>query len=209
MDKATKRLLKQNPELEFLKDKGIVKCKLNDHEIPCRADIIESFVKGKKFKKLKDSQQTENLPDHLSASVINKGKVFCALTNCYINCSASNIERHTTGRRYQRALQQFRQGSLKLYEEQVKDEDGMKDPQATSAEFNSDENDVVDNQDDTIDGDDDEIDNQNDVIDDQDKFVDQRKELEELIQTTASVSKQKRKRKSLTISKDKSKRARI
>lgn len=102
-----------------------------------------------------------------------------------------------------------RQGSLKLYEEQVKDEDGMKDPQATSAEFNSDENDVVDNQDDTIDGDDDEIDNQNDVIDDQDKFVDQRKELEELIQTTASVSKQKRKRKSLTISKDKSKRARI
>ena len=25
MDKATKRLLKQNPELEFLKDKGIVR----------------------------------------------------------------------------------------------------------------------------------------------------------------------------------------
>ena len=91
----------------------------------------------------------------------------------------------------------------------MKDEDGTKNPQTISAELNSDENDVVDNQDNTIDGDDDDGVNQDDVSDDQDEFVDQRKELEELIQTTASISKQRRKRKSLTISKDKPKRARI
>ena len=90
------------------------------------------------------------------------------------------------------------QGNLKLYEEQVEYEDHTKDQQTSNADLNSDENDEVDYQDDTIDGD--------DVIDGQDEFVDQHKEL---IQTTASVSKQRRKRKNLTASKNKSKKVRF
>lgn len=65
---------------------------------------------------------------------------------------------------------------------------------------------------DEINDDDDEIDNQDGITDDHDDELDQHQELKELIQTAASISKHRRKRKNLTVkntSKEKSKKARI
>lgn len=90
---------------------------------------------------------------------------------------------------------------MELYKEQVKDQ------QATTVNPDSASVDEIDDDKDEIVDDDDEI--QDDVIDDHDEILDQGKEMEELIQTTASVSKSRRKRKKLTAKKQPSKRARI
>ena len=54
-----------------------VKCQLGGHEMQCKAETIESYVNGKKFKKLRDKNQ-DKLPEKLSFSKIHQyvGDVF-------------------------------------------------------------------------------------------------------------------------------------
>jgi len=48
-----------------------VKCQLGGHEMQCKAEIIESYVNGKKFKKLRDKNQ-HKLLEQLSFSKIHQ-----------------------------------------------------------------------------------------------------------------------------------------
>ena len=74
MDSACKKFLSRHPELQYITDIGKVwhsedsiklssvrilllsvqvQCSLSGHQMPCRVDVLKSYVSGKKFIKLK------------------------------------------------------------------------------------------------------------------------------------------------------------
>lgn len=88
-----------------------VKCSLTGHEMTCRVAEVETYTKGKRFKKAqeRDKDNYEQFKPHVVPSN-KKGRehqLFCTLTLRHINRTPVHVERHVTGRKYKRALKKY------------------------------------------------------------------------------------------------------
>ena len=88
--------------------------------MPCKYEIVQSYLSGRKFKKAKeessftiDSYKPYIIPSVKAKYMIMyifliwwqlRKKLFCCLTGKYINQIQSHIDKHMSGRKYQTAL---------------------------------------------------------------------------------------------------------
>ncbi|XP_062411001.1 surfeit locus protein 2 [Sardina pilchardus] len=102
--------LKNHPFLQVA-DANKIKCTLNGHEFPCSLNELKNFTKGKKYKKLSavaefDYRQHE---PHVVPSTKEPNHLFCKLTLRHINRLPHHVLRHVNGKRFQKALQKFKE----------------------------------------------------------------------------------------------------
>ncbi|ELU05047.1 hypothetical protein CAPTEDRAFT_127562, partial [Capitella teleta] len=94
-----------------------VKCSLTGHEMPCRVEVVQTYLKGKKYLKASSKEQCDLLETHkayLGPSHKNKQEhqLFCKLTCRHINNEPHHIKRHVEGRRFKRALVRWEECQL-------------------------------------------------------------------------------------------------
>ncbi|KAK2144052.1 hypothetical protein LSH36_790g00008 [Paralvinella palmiformis] len=110
-DEKLSKLLGENLSLEVISEGTKVKCKLSGHEMPCKAEAIESYIKGKKYRRLKAKEDLniESYMKHLelSSKKGNGRQLYCKLTCRYISDEPQHIYRHIQGRRFQKALKRW------------------------------------------------------------------------------------------------------
>lgn len=102
--------LRQHPSLRLLPDTHKVRCSLTGHELPCRLPELQVYTRGKKYQRLASAFSNFDytaFEPHIVPSTKNRHQLFCKLTLRHINKSPEHVLRHTQGRRYQRALQQY------------------------------------------------------------------------------------------------------
>ncbi|KAK2188466.1 hypothetical protein NP493_131g02037 [Ridgeia piscesae] len=129
-------ILADNPALEIIQDGEKVRCTLSGHEMPAKKDVLESYISGKKYQRLRKLTESdiENYQCHLvpSTKKWRKNQLFCLLTMRHLNNTAVHIRRHVDGKRFQKALHRW-----KLCLEtgvEFKARQGRKRPQADSDE---------------------------------------------------------------------------
>ncbi|PSC69149.1 Surfeit locus 2 [Micractinium conductrix] len=105
---------------------GKVKCELNGHTFPARADALEAFVNGKKYAKLKKAADLDaGLTKYEPFIVRSKnlpGMLFCALTGELLGARLEEIKHHLKGRKWARAKERFDADEQELLEEPDMDE---------------------------------------------------------------------------------------
>ncbi|XP_036039229.1 surfeit locus protein 2 [Onychomys torridus] len=102
--------LRQHPSLRLLPNTHKVRCSLTGHELPCRLSELQVYTRGKKYQRLSRASSEFDytaFEPHIVPSTKNPYQLFCKLTLRHINKSPEHVLRHTRGRRYQRALQQY------------------------------------------------------------------------------------------------------
>ncbi|KAG5272566.1 hypothetical protein AALO_G00166920 [Alosa alosa] len=102
--------LKNHPFLQAT-DANKIRCTLNGHEFPCSLNELKNFTLGKKYKKLSavaefDYSQYE---PHVVPSTKEPNHLFCKLTLRHINRLPHHVLRHVNGKRFQKALQKFKE----------------------------------------------------------------------------------------------------
>ncbi|XP_012669704.1 surfeit locus protein 2 [Clupea harengus] len=105
-----KDFLQNHPFLQVI-DANKIKCTLNGHEFPCNLIELKNFTSGKKFKKLSavaefDYSQYE---PHVVSSRKEPNHLFCKLTLRHINRLPHQVLRHVNGKRFQKALQKYKE----------------------------------------------------------------------------------------------------
>lgn len=105
-------ILSKNTNLKYLPDKKKIHCTLSGHEMSCDEKIINIYLNGKKYRRLKDlkdncdfAKYKEHLVD--SKKKFHKHQLFCLLTLKHINKEASHIEKHVNGCKFQKALKRW------------------------------------------------------------------------------------------------------
>ncbi|WAR31483.1 SURF2-like protein, partial [Mya arenaria] len=112
LSKQLKKLISKHPSLSFDKESGKIQCSLSGHEMPGRADAVNSYVQGKKYLKLKARQEQnfEKYKPHLVPSSKKhheyglKHQLFCVLTLSHVNKTPAHVERHVNGAKFKRAM---------------------------------------------------------------------------------------------------------
>ncbi|XP_021507614.1 surfeit locus protein 2 isoform X2 [Meriones unguiculatus] len=102
--------LRQHPSLRLLPNTQKVRCSLTGHELPCRLPELQVYTSGKKYQRLSGTSSVFDytaFEPHIVPSTKNPHQLFCKLTLRHINKIPEHVLRHTQGRRYQRALQQY------------------------------------------------------------------------------------------------------
>ncbi|KAL4433825.1 hypothetical protein ABPG75_000266 [Micractinium tetrahymenae] len=98
-----------------------VKCELNGHTFPARADALEAFISGKKYAKLvKEAQLDVDLKKYEPFIVRSKnlpGMLFCALTGELLNARVHEVKAHLKGRKFGRAKERFEADEQELLKE--------------------------------------------------------------------------------------------
>ncbi|KAK6195040.1 hypothetical protein SNE40_000556 [Patella caerulea] len=112
LDSEVVKLLKKYKELKIDKDNKKIKCSLSGHEMPCTPLAITTYVSGKKFNKLRQKKEY-NYDEHKTHLVPSIKKfhlkhLYCPLTQTHVNDTPADIERHITGRKYKRALAEWK-----------------------------------------------------------------------------------------------------
>ncbi|KAL4450752.1 hypothetical protein ABPG77_001108 [Micractinium sp. CCAP 211/92] len=111
------------PHFSVIQEDGRVKikCELNGHTFPARAEALEAFVSGKKYAKLvKDAQLDVDLKKYEPFIVRSKnlpGMLFCALTGELLNARLHEVKAHLKGRKFGRARERFEADEQELLEE--------------------------------------------------------------------------------------------
>ncbi|XP_026992549.1 surfeit locus protein 2 [Tachysurus fulvidraco] len=103
-----REFLQNQPFLELTEAKKI-KCTLNGHEFPCKLAEIQSFISGKKYKKLcagKEFNYSQYEP-YLVPSTKQQNHLFCKLTLRHLNRVPHHVLRHVSGKRFKKALAQY------------------------------------------------------------------------------------------------------
>ncbi|XP_052091638.1 surfeit locus protein 2-like [Mytilus californianus] len=104
-----KRILDKYKTFTVLEAREKIRCELSGHEMPCRLDALESYIKGKKFEKLLEKHNYQYEKQHLTQS-IKKGRshqLFCTLTYRHLNNTPQHIQKHLEGRRFKKALHKW------------------------------------------------------------------------------------------------------
>ncbi|XP_042536988.1 surfeit locus protein 2 isoform X2 [Dipodomys spectabilis] len=102
--------LRQHPSLRLLTDTGRVRCALTGHELPCRLAELQAYARGRKYRRLSRAGPAFDYAEfepHIVPSTKQPHQLFCKLTLRHINKAPEHVLRHTRGRRYRRALQQY------------------------------------------------------------------------------------------------------
>lgn len=97
-------LLAKNTDYLTLTANNKVRCSLTEHEMPCNADVVFSYMNGKKFKKAKEwysYDYSEFLP-HIVPDKRNAHKLFCRLTKQSLNKIPDEVRKHIAGKKYLR-----------------------------------------------------------------------------------------------------------
>ncbi|XP_004677914.1 PREDICTED: surfeit locus protein 2 [Condylura cristata] len=87
-----------------------VRCALTGHELPCRLPELQVYTRGKKYQRLVRTNPAFDYAEfepHVVPSTKNPRQLFCRLTLRHINRDPAHVQRHTQGRRFQRALRQY------------------------------------------------------------------------------------------------------
>ncbi|XP_053551897.1 surfeit locus protein 2 [Bombina bombina] len=102
-------LLLQHPSLQLIEGNK-VRCALTGHELPCRLPELQSFISGKKYKRLTKVTSSFNYNSykpHIVPSTKTPHQMFCKLTLRHINKIPEEVLRHVQGKRYQKALRKY------------------------------------------------------------------------------------------------------
>lgn len=79
-------------------------CKLTQHEMESKVDVVEQYIHSKKFKKELEwytfdySKYQPFIVEHKS----NRKRLYCNVTNTILNKIPTQIERHVNGRKFKR-----------------------------------------------------------------------------------------------------------
>lgn len=79
-------------------------CKLTDHEMSARADVVQAYINGKKFKKESEWYRhdfSEFLP-YIVEDKDNIRKLYCKITKQTLNKIPQQVRKHMQGKRFQR-----------------------------------------------------------------------------------------------------------
>ncbi|KAK3607231.1 hypothetical protein CHS0354_031728 [Potamilus streckersoni] len=139
-------ILQKNPNLQFDSVKKKIRCSLSGHEMPCSLDIVNSYLQGKKYKKLCAGHQFEY--DGLKPHIVQSNKkgrehqLFCLLTLRHINRHPDHVQRHINGHRFRKALAKWEEckrtgQEFKPYQRQ-KRRDGPRAHQSSRSEIATD-----------------------------------------------------------------------
>ncbi|KAL4852986.1 Surfeit locus protein 2 [Chlorella vulgaris] len=100
---------------------GKIKCELNGHTFPPRADALNTFLKGKKYAKLvKQAEVEAGLSKYEPFIVRSKNlpnMLFCALTGELLNARLAEVKQHMKGKKFNRAKDRFQEDRQELLEE--------------------------------------------------------------------------------------------
>lgn len=111
----------EEPFLAYSEDRSKIVCILNNHELPVKLHALESFVRGKKYQRLKKNKSIEDWIDEyrpfLAPSINYPNMMFCALTNHLIKKSKASVEEHLRGKKFAKAKERFQNDLGELYEE--------------------------------------------------------------------------------------------
>ncbi|XP_068105104.1 surfeit locus protein 2 [Hyperolius riggenbachi] len=108
MPEEVRQFLAEHPNLQPVPGGNKVRFTLTGHEFPCRLAELQNFTKGKKYKKVTESSADYSIYEpHIIPSTKNTQQLFCKLTLRHLKRSPEEVQRHTEGRRYQRALQKY------------------------------------------------------------------------------------------------------
>jgi hypothetical protein len=79
-------------------------CDVTGHEMSARADVVQSYINGKKFKKELEwykHDYSQYLP-YIVEDKENPKKLFCKLTKQTLNKIPEEVKKHMEGRRFKR-----------------------------------------------------------------------------------------------------------
>ncbi|VDI33673.1 Hypothetical predicted protein [Mytilus galloprovincialis] len=95
----------------ILENREKIRCELSGHEMPCRLDALESYIKGKKFEKLLEKHNYQYEKQHLTKSIkkSRSHQLFCTLTYRHLNNTPQHIQKHLEGRRFKKALLRWKE----------------------------------------------------------------------------------------------------
>jgi len=123
-------LTKHREEIEELPN-GKILCKITNHELPKRLNLLQAHWQGKAFhramlKKAKEPIKMEDYAGVLKKHKVSNTQVYCGLTRRSLPNDKTAVQKHLQGRRYKNAL--AKKSKKKLNEEakekEVEDEDG-------------------------------------------------------------------------------------
>ncbi|XP_063067350.1 surfeit locus protein 2 [Engraulis encrasicolus] len=102
--------LQNHPFLETT-EANKIKCTLNGHEFPCNLTELKNFTSGKKYKKLSETAKFEysQYEPHVVPSSKEPKQLFCKLTLRHLNRLPHHVLRHVNGKRFQKALQKYKE----------------------------------------------------------------------------------------------------
>ncbi|KAL2100439.1 hypothetical protein ACEWY4_004833 [Coilia grayii] len=102
--------LQNHPFLQVTDAKKI-KCTLNGHEFPCNLTELKNFTSGKKYKTLSATAKFDysQYEPHVVPSTKEPNHLFCKLTLRHINRLPHHVLRHVNGKRFQKALQKYKE----------------------------------------------------------------------------------------------------
>ncbi|KPP67758.1 surfeit locus protein 2-like [Scleropages formosus] len=105
-----KAFLQEHPFLQLTEAKK-VKCALNGHELPLNLAELKIFTAGKKYQRLSSIAEFDysQFEPHVVPSTKQPNQLFCKLTLRHINRLPHHVLRHVNGKRYQRALQKYKE----------------------------------------------------------------------------------------------------
>eukprot|EP00958_Prasinococcus_capsulatus_P003404 scaffold307_cov390-Prasinococcus_capsulatus_cf.AAC.21 len=127
-DSEAVAIVEQHPHLSVLEN-GRVMCAITKHEMPCRKDLIEQHLGGKKYKKglakfgnaVSSSQSAQEDPfaqfqPHLIQSPDVQDKLLCKITGRHVPKNVDACWKHMMGRRFTSGLE-LREQRTKLKKE--------------------------------------------------------------------------------------------
>ncbi|XP_006863891.1 PREDICTED: surfeit locus protein 2 [Chrysochloris asiatica] len=104
--------LRQHPTLRLQPGGARVTCSLTGHELPCRLPALQLYTRGRKYQRLVSAAPAFDYAEfepHIVPSTKNPHQLFCKLTLRHINKCPEHVLRHTRGRRFQKALRQYKE----------------------------------------------------------------------------------------------------
>jgi hypothetical protein len=101
-------ILSEHPELKLLANNRI-KCDVTGHELPPNAAAVVAHINGKKYKKALEwyNQDYSKYLPYIVAHRSDPTKLFCNVTKQEINKIPTQVQKHVSGKRYQRLKDEF------------------------------------------------------------------------------------------------------
>lgn len=106
MDPEVRRfVISHRDHLDFT-SAGKIVCKLTQHEMPARLEVVQQHLRSKRFLRARDwySADFTKYEPRIVPHRRDKKKLFCTVTRQTLNRIPTEVERHVNGKRYTRQL---------------------------------------------------------------------------------------------------------
>ena len=125
--KSLAELLEEHKQYISLSETGLrIKCLITAHEMPPRADAVQAYLDGAKFRKAREwySQDYSHHEPFLVQDKKNPTRLFCKITRTRVNKIPADVEKHVTGKRFLRLKQNYLEREARRAEQPSDDESG-------------------------------------------------------------------------------------